>query len=74
MIRFDMAYVTIFRTNYKQIRYDYPYLHKWLRSLYWEENGETKGAFKKTTNFGPVRLLKLPFPPHPPFSLSSVLT
>ena len=57
LIRFDMAYVTIFRTNYKQIRYDYPRLHKWLRCLYWEHNEETRGAFNKTTNLGSVCFL-----------------
>ncbi|KAF3932346.1 hypothetical protein ABW20_dc0102983 [Dactylellina cionopaga] len=51
LIRFDVAYYTIFKCNYKMIRYDYPQLHRWLRVLYWEDNEETKGAFKKTTYF-----------------------
>ncbi|MCJ1477287.1 hypothetical protein MMC13_005958 [Lambiella insularis] len=55
LIRFDMAYVTIFKCNYKQIRYDYPHLHKWLRRLYWEANEKTRGAFKETTHFGPIK-------------------
>ncbi|KAF3933676.1 hypothetical protein ABW19_dt0200381 [Dactylella cylindrospora] len=51
LIRFDVAYYTIFKCNYKMIRYDYPQLHRWLRALYWEDNDETKGVFKKTTYF-----------------------
>ncbi|KAK6346608.1 hypothetical protein TWF696_006729 [Orbilia brochopaga] len=51
LIRFDVAYYTIFKCNYKMIRYDYPHLHRWLRVLYWEENDDTKGVFMKTTYF-----------------------
>jgi len=51
LIRFDVAYYTLFRCNWKMIRHDYPNLHRWLRRLYWEDNEETKGAFKKTTYF-----------------------
>jgi glutathionyl-hydroquinone reductase len=49
--RFDMAYYTIFNCNLKQIRYDYPNLHRWLRELYYEVDEEAKGAFKSTTHF-----------------------
>ncbi|MCJ1433850.1 hypothetical protein MMC27_003215 [Xylographa pallens] len=55
LIRFDVAYVTIFKCNYKQIRYDYPHLNKWLQRLYWGEDEETKGAFKNTTHFAPIK-------------------
>jgi putative glutathione S-transferase len=52
MARFDVAYFSIFNCNLKMIRYDYPRLHKWLRTLYWDESERTQqGAFKKTTNF-----------------------
>lgn len=51
MVRFDTAYATIMNCNWKQIRYDYPNLHRWLRQLYWEADKEAKGAFKCTTHF-----------------------
>ncbi|PMD52429.1 glutathione transferase [Hyaloscypha bicolor E] len=52
MIRFDAAYVTIFKCNLKMIRYEYPRLHDWLRRVYWDEGEESNcGAFKKTTHF-----------------------
>lgn len=50
IVRFDMAYYTIFKCNLGMIRIDYPYTHKWLRTLYWgDESGETRGAFRSTT-------------------------
>ena len=55
MIRFDAAYVTIFKCNLKMIRYEYPRLHDWLRRLYWDEGEESNGgAFRKTTYFDSV--------------------
>ena len=51
MVRFDIAYVNIMNCNWKQIRYDYPNLHRWLRQLYWEVDDEAKGGFKGTTHF-----------------------
>jgi putative glutathione S-transferase len=52
LIRFDVAYVTIFKCNLKMIRYDYPRLHDWLRKVYWDEGEESNGgAFQKTTYF-----------------------
>jgi putative glutathione S-transferase len=36
MIRFDVAYHSIFRCNLRMIRHDYPNIHKWLRTLYWK--------------------------------------
>ena len=55
LIRFDVAYVTIFKCNLKMIRYDYPRLHDWLRKVYWDEGEESNGgAFQKTTYFDPV--------------------
>ena len=49
LIRFDMAYHTLFKCNVKMIRHDYPGIHKWLRTLYWDESEETRGVFKSTT-------------------------
>jgi putative glutathione S-transferase len=52
LIRFDVAYFTIFKCNLKMIRYEYPQLHDWLRRLYWDESEATNyGAFKKTVEF-----------------------
>ncbi|RAQ99216.1 glutathione s-transferase [Stemphylium lycopersici] len=52
LIRFDVAYHTIFNCNLKMIRHDYPRLHTWLRKLYWDESATTNfGAFKKTVDF-----------------------
>ncbi|KAI9705378.1 MAG: hypothetical protein M1820_005208 [Bogoriella megaspora] len=45
-----MAYATVMNCNWKQIRYDYPNLHRWLRNLYWEVENDTKDAFKGTTH------------------------
>lgn len=46
LIRFDVAYVTIFRCNLKMIRSHYPHLHEWLRRLYWDYP-----EFQKWSNF-----------------------
>jgi putative glutathione S-transferase len=52
LVRFDVAYYTIFKCNTKMIRLDYPRLHDWLRRLYWNDGPETAGgAFQKTTHF-----------------------
>lgn len=55
IIRFDVAYYTIFKCNLKMIRLDYPRLHAWLRHLYWIDGPEPgRGAFKSTTHFDVV--------------------
>lgn len=54
LIRFDVAYYTLFRCNLRMIRYGYPALHKWLQTLYWNDSEQTRGAFKKTTYFDHV--------------------
>lgn len=55
LVRFDVAYYTIFKCNLKMIRLDYPLLHAWLRRLYWSEGPETAGGvFKHTTHFDAV--------------------
>lgn len=55
IIRFDVAYYTLFKCNKKMIRLDYPRLHAWLRRLYWSDGPETGGAFRATTHFDLVR-------------------
>ncbi|KAI9811151.1 MAG: hypothetical protein M1827_005602 [Pycnora praestabilis] len=56
LIRFDVAYVTIFKCNLRMIRHDYPRLHAWLRRLYWDESPRTNGgAFRKTTYFDHIK-------------------
>ncbi|KAM3420805.1 hypothetical protein BST61_g4050 [Cercospora zeina] len=56
LIRFDAAYHTIFQTNLKSIRHDYPNLSLWLRRLYWDETEVTRGGvFKQTSNFDAYR-------------------
>ncbi len=44
--RFDAIYVQHFKCNIGTIRSNYPFIHKWLRHLYWEVPG-----FKETTDF-----------------------
>ncbi|KAK9471716.1 glutathione S-transferase [Dipodascopsis tothii] len=36
VIRFDIAYYTLFRCNIRMIRHDYPNLHRWMRALYYD--------------------------------------
>lgn len=55
LIRFDSAYHTIFQTNLKSIRHDYPKLHLWLRRLYWDDTMHTRGVFRDTVNFDAYR-------------------
>jgi putative glutathione S-transferase len=57
LIRFDVAYFTIFKCNLKMIRYEYPRLHDWVRKLYWDESEATNfGAFRKTVDFQAVSI------------------
>ena len=59
IVRFDVGYYTLFRCNMKMIRHDYPHLHRWLLHLYWDGSpGETRGAFKETTDFEAVSFLE----------------
>ncbi|KAH8724759.1 transferase [Phaeosphaeriaceae sp. PMI808] len=56
LIRFDIAYYSLFKCNLKMIRIDYPLLHTWLRTLYWSEGHETSGGvFKSTTHFDMIK-------------------
>jgi len=50
IVRFDPVYVQHFKTNIRDIRSGYPYLHKWLRNLYWDFP-----AFKDTTQFEHIK-------------------
>jgi putative glutathione S-transferase len=50
MIRFDAVYVQHFKTNIRDVRSGYPYIHKWLRHLYWNVP-----AFKDTTQFTHIK-------------------
>jgi putative glutathione S-transferase len=55
LIRFDVAYHTIFKCNLKMIRHDYPHLQKFIMTLYYDESEETRGAFKDTTHFDHIK-------------------
>lgn len=46
IIRFDPVYVQHFKCNIGTIRNDYPYLHKWVREIYWGND-----LIKDTCNF-----------------------
>jgi glutathionyl-hydroquinone reductase len=50
IIRFDPVYVQHFKCNLRDIRSGYPFLHKWMRNLYW-----TLPAFKDTTQFEHIK-------------------
>lgn len=50
IIRFDPVYVQHFKCNIKMIRFHYPYIHEWVRNLYWNND-----AFKLTTNFEHIK-------------------
>jgi putative glutathione S-transferase len=54
IVRFDVAYYTLFLCNLKSIRYEYPRIQKWLEGLYWDKSEVMRGAFGNTTDFGPV--------------------
>lgn len=47
--RFDVAYHPVFLCNKKSIRNDYPAIYLWLRTLYWDKDGQARGAFYNTT-------------------------
>lgn len=51
IVRFDPAYYSHFNCNFRSIRNDYPFIHLWLRNLYWNHD-----AFKLTTNFDHIKL------------------
>ncbi|KFY90962.1 hypothetical protein V498_05733 [Pseudogymnoascus sp. VKM F-4517 (FW-2822)] len=51
LIRFDVSYFSSFKCNLKMIRYEYPRLHLWLRTLYWDPENKFNGAFRDTVRF-----------------------
>ena len=50
IVRFDPVYVQHFKCNIRDIRSGYPYLHRWLRNLYWKN-----AAFGETTQFEHIK-------------------
>lgn len=50
IVRFDVVYVQHFKTNLRDIRSGYPYIHAWLRHLYWNFP-----AFKDSTEFTHIK-------------------
>ncbi|PSS12901.1 hypothetical protein M430DRAFT_20818 [Amorphotheca resinae ATCC 22711] len=55
IVRFDVAYYTLFMCNLKMIRYEYPAIQKWLLRLFWDESEETRGAFRASTHFDAIK-------------------
>lgn len=51
IIRFDPVYVQHFKCNFTTIREGYPFIHMWLRNLYWNND-----AFRHTTDFNHIKL------------------
>ena len=52
LVRFDVAYHSVFQCTWRSVRHDYPQLHRWLRRLYWDGRAvraQTRGAFHATT-------------------------
>lgn len=52
IVRFDPIYVQRFKCNVGMVRYNFPWLHLWLRHLYWQV-----GSFNKTTDFSHIKQL-----------------
>jgi putative glutathione S-transferase len=50
VVRFDPVYVQHFKCNVRDIRSGYPFIHKWLRKLYWDVE-----AFGSTTEFEHIK-------------------
>lgn len=50
IVRFDVVYVQHFKTNLRDIRSGYPYIHRWLRNCYWDTP-----AFRETTQFEHIK-------------------
>jgi len=51
IVRFDPVYVQHFKCNLTTIREGYPFIHLWLRNLYWNND-----SFRLTTNFNHIKL------------------
>ncbi|UZJ55981.1 hypothetical protein CBS101457_005301 [Exobasidium rhododendri] len=52
LLRFDAAYVTLFKCNIRTIRDGYPHIHKYMRSLYWSKK---TSVFRDWTNFDHIK-------------------
>jgi glutathionyl-hydroquinone reductase len=50
VVRFDPVYVQHFKCNLRDIRSGYPFVHRWLRRLYWDVPG-----FRETTQFEHIK-------------------
>ncbi len=50
LVRFDPVYHQHFKCNIRMLRHDYPHIHRYLRTLYWNND-----AFKDTTNFEHIK-------------------
>lgn len=50
IVRFDPVYVQHFKCDLGTIRHNYPYINKWLKNLYWNND-----AFKFSTNFEHIK-------------------
>ncbi|MCJ1475437.1 hypothetical protein MMC13_004099 [Lambiella insularis] len=50
LIRFDTIYVQHFKLNCATIRHNYPSIHRYLKNLYWNEEG-----FRETTDFTHIK-------------------
>ncbi|KAJ5897023.1 uncharacterized protein N7473_006422 [Penicillium subrubescens] len=50
VVRFDIVYYNLFKTNRKLIRFDYPNIHRWMQNLYWNIS-----EFRWTTNIGHIK-------------------
>jgi putative glutathione S-transferase len=50
IVRFDPVYVQHFKCNIADIRSGFPFLHKWVRHLYWDVP-----AFRETTQFEHIK-------------------
>lgn len=51
IVRFDVVYAQHYKTNIRDIRSGYPYIHTWLRLLYWA----LPHAFQETTWFDHIK-------------------
>jgi glutathionyl-hydroquinone reductase len=55
IVRFDVAYFSLFQCNLRMIRFAYPRVQKWLMGLYYSEEEDIRGVFgAKTTCFDHV--------------------
>jgi len=57
IVRFDVAYYSLFQCNLRMVRFGYPNIQKWLMELFYGEDEGTRGAFGgKTTQFDHVSI------------------